>query len=112
MSHHVNNGTLPIFEQNKDYTLTVKGRNFDQDETYTATVDDFSGLAEWSKPPVVTVVNFNTLTVQCKLISLKQRKKRRGRGTILSGAGEGDLTITVLDSMSNESTSSQDVWYQ
>jgi hypothetical protein len=112
MSHHENNGTLPIFVQNTDYTLTVKGRNFDPDETYTATVDDFSGRAEWSKPPVVKFVDFFTLTLKCTLISLKQRKKRGGRGTLLSGAGEGDLTITVLDSMSNQSTSSQDVWYQ
>jgi hypothetical protein len=112
MSHHVNNGTLPIFVQKTDYTLTVKGRNFDPDAKYTATVDDFSGLAEWSKPTDVTAVNFHTLTLKCTLNPLKQRKKRGGRGTILSGAGEGDLTITVFDSMNNQSTSSQDVLYQ
>jgi hypothetical protein len=112
MSHHVNNGTLPIFVRGTEYTLTLKGRNFNPDITYTATINDLSGRAQWSSPTEVKVVDFHTMTVKATLNSLKQRKKGGGRGTILSGAGEGDLTISVLDNANNDSTSSQDVFYQ
>jgi hypothetical protein len=89
-------------------------RNLKPNVPVSVSIDDSSGRSNWTNIGKPTVKDFRTVEVMAtpmKATMLKGKPKTKGGSTRLTGAGEGDLTITVTQN-EIDSTSSQDVWYE
>jgi hypothetical protein len=114
MASHVVKGVLPRFKFNNPHLLTMRIRDLKPNVAVTVSIDDSSGRSNWSNIGAPTVKDFRTVEVMAtpmKVAMLKSKQKTKGGSTRLTGAGEGDLTITVTQN-AIASTSSQDVWYE
>jgi hypothetical protein len=116
MASHVTHGVLPRFKFNTPHLLTMRIRNIKPDVAATVSIDDSSGRSNWTDIGTPKVKDSRTVEVMAtpkKATMLKGKPKTKGGsiGPRLTGAGEGDLTITVTQN-AIDSTSSQDVWYE
>jgi hypothetical protein len=113
MASHVVNGVLPRFKFNTPHLLTMRIRALKPNVAVTVSIEDGSGRSNWTNVGAPTVKDFRTVEVMAtpmKVAMLKGKPKTKSRSP-LTGAGEGDLTITVTQN-AIASTSSQDVWYE